>query len=193
MGVNRRRPREGAETGLGGPEAFGGLFDRHARAVFGFCARRTGDLGLAEDLTSVVFLEAWRNRDRLEILTAPDPLPLLLGIANNVTRNARRSVLRYGAAVRRLAPVGDAPGADEHAIHRVDTERALRDALDRLRALTPREREVVALVYWAGLTYEEAAVALRVPVGTVRSRLSRARAKVQSSSHLPYLVTKEST
>ncbi|MDE3085245.1 MAG: RNA polymerase sigma factor [Acidobacteriota bacterium] len=191
--MKRGRPGEGAETGPGGPEAFGVLFDRHARAVYGFCARRTGDLGLAEDLTSVVFLEAWRHRDRLEILTVTDPLPLLLGIANNVTRNARRSVRRYGAAVRRLSPVGDAPGADEQAVHRVDTERALRDALGRLRALTAREREVVTLVYWAGLTYEDAAVALRVPVGTVRSRLSRARAKVQSSPHPPYLVTKEST
>jgi RNA polymerase sigma-70 factor (ECF subfamily) len=60
------------------PEAFGELFQRHARAVYVFCARRTADLAVAEDLVSVVFLEAWRRRRSIEIDGA-SALPWLLG------------------------------------------------------------------------------------------------------------------
>ena len=59
------------------------------------------------------------------------------------------------------------------------TEAGLRDALEAISALPEREREVVMLVLWSGLSYEEAAMALAIPVGTVRSRLSRARSKLQ--------------
>src|ERR1700759_1431976 len=78
------------------PQAFGRLFERHARAVHAFCARRTADLSAAEDLTSIVFLEAWRRRGRSEI-SSPTVLPCLLGIAHNVVRNAHRSRRRHGA------------------------------------------------------------------------------------------------
>ena len=59
------------------------------------------------------------------------------------------------------------------------TEAGLRDALEAISALPEREQEVVMLVLWSGLSYEEAAMALAIPVGTVRSRLSRARSKLQ--------------
>ena len=51
----------------GEPEAFGELFKRHSRAVYAYCARRTGNLDLAEDLTSVVFMEAFRRRRKLQL------------------------------------------------------------------------------------------------------------------------------
>jgi RNA polymerase sigma-70 factor (ECF subfamily) len=56
----------------------------------------------------------------------------------------------------------------------------MQEVLAAVRALPAREREVLALVAWAGLTYEQAAAALEVPVGTVRSRLSRARARLST-------------
>ena len=78
------------------PRLFGLLFERHARAIYN-CFRRTADWAVAEDLTSIVFLEAWRRRER-ELL--PEKvLPWLYGIATNVIRNRRRSLRRHAAAL----------------------------------------------------------------------------------------------
>lgn len=156
------------------PDAFGELFERHARAVFAFCAHRTRDIALADDLTSVVFLEAWRRR-RSVTLTGPSALPWLLGTANNVSRNAQRSLRRHRAALQRLPPGEFAGGFEGETIDRIDAKRAFDGAATAIDALPAGERDVVSLVFWAGLSYEEAAVALDIPVGTVRSRLSRAR------------------
>jgi RNA polymerase sigma factor (sigma-70 family) len=161
--------------------AFGDLFGRHAQAVYSFCARRTADLSLAEDLTSITFLEAWRHRERVPSAQAGSALPWLLGVANNVVRNARRGQRRYRDAVERLPVPSVAPAAEDQAVARSVTEAGLREALDAISALPEREQEVVMLVLWSGLSYEEAATAMSIPVGTVQSRLSRARAKLQIS------------
>ena len=174
------------------PDAFGELFERHARAVHGFCARRTADLGLAEDLTSVVFLEAWRRRERVA-LQNDSALPWLLGIANNLSRNARRSVRRRHAAMARLPPAIVGASAEDDAIARADAERALRHAAKAIAGLARAEREVVVLVLWSDLSYEQAALALGVPVGTVRSRLARARHKLQDSLSPTLTATEEPT
>ena len=85
----------------GEPDAFGVLFERHGRAVYNYLFRRTADWALAEDLTSVVFLEAWRRRKDVR-LEAELALPWLFGIATNVLRNSRRSQWRHRAALERL-------------------------------------------------------------------------------------------
>lgn len=157
------------------PEAFGEIFERHARAVFAFCARRAGDLALAEDLTSVVFLEAWRRRRSVR-LTGTSALPWLLGIANNVVRNQRRSLRRHRAALARLSVDGVSPSGDEEAIARADAQHTLSAALRDVELLPRGQRDAVTLVLLSGLSYEDAAQALGVPVGTVRSRIARARA-----------------
>jgi RNA polymerase sigma-70 factor (ECF subfamily) len=166
------------------PDAFGVLFERHGRAVYAFCARRTADLALAEDLTSIVFLEAWRRRQRTEI-TGESLLPWLLGIAHNAVRNAHRSRRRHRAALARLPPEPLEAAADDVA-SRIDAERALAGALQAIRTLPDRERDVVVLVLWSGLSYEDAALVLGVPAGTVRSRLSRARARLSASLVNPF-------
>ncbi len=166
------------------PEAFGALFERHAGAVHAFCARRTADLALAEDLTSIVFLEAWRRRERTEI-ASESVLPWLLGIAHNAVRNAHRSRRRHRAALARLPPDAHASEPDD-PVQRIDAERALASALEAIRALPDHERDVVVLVLWSGLSYEDAALALGVPAGTVRSRLSRARAHLRASLVNPF-------
>lgn len=159
--------------------AFGRLFRGHAQAVFAFCARRTGDLALAEDLTSITFLEAWRHRDRMPSLEAGNALAWLLAVANNVVRNARRAQRRYRSFLERLpAPSVVAP-AEDHAVDREVTEVRLKDALEAIKRLSEREQEVVMLVLWSGLSYEQASTALDIPVGTVQSRLSRARSKLR--------------
>ena len=159
--------------------AFGQLFGRHAQAVYAFCARRTADLALAEDLTSITFLEAWRHRDRLPSEDPGSALPWLLGVSNNGVRNARRGQRRYQEVLERLPDPSVVPPAEDQAIVRSVTEAGLRDALEAISGLPEREQEVVMLVLWSGLSYEEAAMALAIPVGTVRSRLSRARSKLQ--------------
>jgi RNA polymerase sigma factor (sigma-70 family) len=161
----------------GEPEAFGVLFERHAKPVYNYLFRRTADWALAEDLTSAVFLEAWRRRRdvRLERDLA---LPWLLGVATNVLRNRRRSQWRYRAALARIPREQGADFADD-ADGRLDDERRMRVVLRSLGKLPKREQDVVALCAWADLSYEEAAAALGIPVGTVRSRLSRARAQLR--------------
>ncbi len=89
-----------ARSRAGDADAFGLLFERHAKAIYNYCFRRTGDWALAEDLLSVVFLEAWRRR-RKE-LEPGKVLPWLYGIATNVVRNQRRSQRRFAGALRRF-------------------------------------------------------------------------------------------
>jgi RNA polymerase sigma-70 factor (ECF subfamily) len=158
-------------------EAFGEIFRRHARAVFAICYWRTGDAAMAEDVTSVVFLEAWRRRD-LVVLEQRSALPWLLGVANHTSRNATRSLRRYTQALKRLDGHRQLP-TDDSMIDRIDAETSLQMVNDVVRDLSEQEREIVLLVFWSGLSYEATSVALGVPVGTVRSRVSRTRRKLQ--------------
>ena len=167
----------------GDPDAFGLLFERHAQGVYTYLFRRTADWALAEDLTSVVFLEAWRRRTDVR-LERELLLPWLLGVSTNVLRNRRRSQWRHRAALGRLPREHVHDFADE-ANDRLDDERQMRTVLRAIAKLPRREQDVITLCAWAELSYEEAAVALGVPVGTVRSRLSRARTRIRelSSAH----------
>src|SRR4051794_18273982 len=85
----------------GDREAFGIIFERHGRRVYNHCFRRTSSWELAEDLTSVVFLEAWRKRDTV-FFTTDSILPWFLAVATNVCRNGLRSVHRYRSALASL-------------------------------------------------------------------------------------------
>jgi RNA polymerase sigma factor (sigma-70 family) len=167
----------------GETDAFGTIFERHARVVYNYCFRRTGDWSKAEELTAIVFLEAWRRRAQIE-LERNDALPWLLGVATNVLRNLRLSERRHRAALGRLPRerVADFAGdVDE----RLDHERQVRATLRALRKLSRDDQDVLALCVWEELSYEEAALALGIPVGTVRSRLSRARARLRELSSNP--------
>jgi len=168
------------------PEAFGELFARHARPVRSYCARLTADLEAADDLTSVVFLQAWARRHDVE-LERDSALPWLLGIALHVCRNARRSLRRHRAALARMARDDVAPDHADHVADRLTVEQRLAAASSAVSALPRPERDVVTLVLWGGLSYEDAAAALGVPVGTVRSRLSRARARLRHQLASPGL------
>lgn len=161
----------------GDSDAFGTLFERHAKTVYNFCFRRTGSWAVAEDMLSVVFMEAWRRRD--QDLPPEKVLPWLYGIATNVVRNQRRSERRYRAALNRVSAVlaeSDSAGMSDA---RVDDQWQAQGALNLLRTLPQREQDAFVLCAWMELSYEDAAIALRVPVGTVRSRLSRARARLR--------------
>jgi RNA polymerase sigma-70 factor (ECF subfamily) len=94
-------------------------------------------------------------------------------------RNQRRSLRRYRDALRRVPAPAQEPDFAEDVAGRLDDERHMRDVLGLLRLLKPVDRELIHLCVWTGLTYEEAAAVLGVPVGTIRSRLSRARARLR--------------
>jgi RNA polymerase sigma-70 factor (ECF subfamily) len=167
-----------ARVRAGDRDAFGELFAEHARAVYNHAFRLTSDWSTAEEVVSLTFLEAWRLRGTVRP-EGDSLLPWLLGITVNVARNASRAARRHRAAMSRLPAAADVPDfADDLAARIDDTVRLelVRAALGRLRR---GEREVVALCVWSGLSYAQAAEALGVPVGTVRSRLSRARGKLQ--------------
>jgi len=159
--------------------AFGILFERHAARIYNYCFRRTADWALAEDLTSATFLIAWRSHGRGP-LQAESALPLLYGIATNALRNQRRSLKRGREAFRRLPlPPPEEPDFSEETATRLDDEAAMRRLLSLFSRLPRREQDVISLCDWSGLSYEEAAGALGVPVGTVRSRLSRGRRRLR--------------
>lgn len=164
----------------GDPDAFRDLFDRCARAVYNHGFRLTGTWMAAEEVVALTFLEAWRLRHRVD----PDGgslLPWLLGIATNVARNHSRAARRHQAALARLPVEPATPDFADDVVDRIDDARgiaAVRDALSRLRR---GERDVVALCVWAGLDQTAAAEALGISAGTVRSRLSRARAKLRAA------------
>nr|WP_167532298.1 MULTISPECIES: sigma-70 family RNA polymerase sigma factor [Streptomyces] len=181
----------------GDREAFGRIFDRHARTVYNHLFRRTADWSEAEDLTSAVFLHAWRRRSAI-VLDRDSALPWLLGIAEHLLSNTRRRLRRAEALLRRL--VSHAESVSDHADRvagQVDDARRMSQLHRALARLPRHEREVVELCMWSGLDQQAAAAALGVAVGTVKSRLHRARRRLgadlaggpggasSSSSHHP--------
>jgi RNA polymerase sigma factor (sigma-70 family) len=166
-----------ARAERGEADAFGVLFERHGPAVLQFCFRRTADAALAEDLTSIVFLEAWRKRGRLQLFQE-SARPWLLGVALNVVRSQYRTQRRHSDALARLPAPAPAEPESDRAIARIDAEREMRVVLDTVSKLNRREREVLELCVWAELSPEEAASSLGISVGAVRSRLSRARRRL---------------
>ncbi len=159
--------------------AFGALYERHARPVYNHCFRRTASWAQAEDLTSAVFLEAWRRREEVRF-SGDSLLPWLLGVAANLLRNQRRALRRFRVALARLPPPAAEDDFADDVARRLDDERTMRRVLGVIGELPAKEREVLALCAWDGLSYEAAAIALGIPVGTVRSRLARARARLRA-------------
>lgn len=161
----------------GDREAFAALFERHAGRIYNYCFRRIGSWATAEDMLSVVFLETWRRREKE--LPPEKVLPWLYGIATNVARNQRRAARRFASTLSRMPRSEPTPDFAAAADERLDDEQQARNAIALLRrTLSKDSQDVFVLCAVEGLSYEDAAVALGVPVGTVRSRLSRARARL---------------
>ncbi|MER5867487.1 RNA polymerase sigma factor [Kitasatospora sp. NPDC002040] len=163
----------------GDPGAFRELFQQHAQVVYRHAVRVTGDPGAAEDVMAVVFLEAWRIRAKLRD-EAATPRPWLMGITVNVLRNRARAARRHAEALARMPAAEPVADFADELVGRLADQEQLRAAKAALEQLRRGEREVFALCVWAGLSYPEAAEALGVPVGTVRSRLSRARTRLRA-------------
>src|SRR5690348_12498426 len=111
----------------GRPDAFGRLFERHAKAVYNLCFRRTGNWARAEDLTSDVFLLAWRRRTTVVFSAETESvLPWLLGVALNMVRNSHRSDRRGSAAVARMDASASQADFSDDVIGRLADEQQMR-------------------------------------------------------------------
>ena len=123
---------------------------------------------------SIVFLEAWRRRDDVELIDG-NALPWLYGIARRTMQHRWRTARRHRRALDRLPPTAATPDHADEVAGRLDDERQIDRVHAALEKLRPADRDVLVLCVWQGLSYAEAALALGIPIGTVRSRLARAR------------------
>jgi RNA polymerase sigma-70 factor (ECF subfamily) len=159
------------------PEHFTVLFRRHAPDIRRYVVRRLGQ-DAADDIVAETFLLAFRQRDSYDQARA-DARPWLYGIATNLIGRHRRAEIRL---YRALARTGADPVMEpftDRVDDRVSASTASRRLAAGLARLPEELRDTLLLVAWSGLSYQEAATALGIPVGTVRSRISRARSKLR--------------
>lgn len=168
---------------VGQPDAFAALFDRHARVVAVFVARRIGT-DAAQDVLNETFLTAFRRRGDFDAQRG-SVRSWLLGIAATLVRRHRSDEAAHWQSVvaaERGAVSADDDGGVSRAEERVDAHRALRPLAERIAGLPDYDRDVLLLYAWGELSYDEIAVALDIPVGTVRSRLNRVRRRLSSGA-----------
>lgn len=172
------------------PQLFAELFDRHAAEIMRFLARRIGPQD-AEDALSQVFLTALERRAAFDPNATPgsSARPWLYGIASNVVSRRRRDEVRFLRALSRVPADAGVGIFDQEVVERLDAVDDVAKAADALAELSSGDRSVLLLLAWAQLTHEEIANALDIPVGTVKSRLHRARRELRrafgdSASHV---------
>jgi RNA polymerase sigma-70 factor (ECF subfamily) len=165
------------ERSVACPEKFSLIFDRHAAGVHGYLRRRIGSPA-ADDLLAETFLIAFERRTRYDA-TVAGARPWLLGIATNLLRRFARSEVRAFRALARTGVDRIGPPIEDQVAERVDAEATRRALAAALASLNRGDRDAILLYAWAELSYQQIAGALDVPIGTVRSRLHRARRKLQ--------------
>ena len=171
-------PSDAAVIGLSldEPEAFGLIYDRHAAVVLRFLGRRAG-AEVAESLLGELFRVAFERRGTFDRSRA-SALPWLYGIGANLLLKHRRGEARRLRASARMAADGEAPVRRAGA-SALDARLLFPRVADAIEGLPDGERDVLLLFAWEELAYESVAEALAVPIGTVRSRLNRARARLR--------------
>jgi RNA polymerase sigma-70 factor (ECF subfamily) len=163
---------------LAEPARFGVIFDRHASVLHRYLVRRIGPDD-ADTMVGEIFLIAFEKRTRYDLgrLTAR---PWLYGIATNLVAKHRRREARRLRATARLAVDQAAPGdVADRVSATVDAASAWPRVADAVARLPAGERDALLLHVWEGLSYDDVAAALDVPIGTVRSRINRARGRLR--------------
>lgn len=154
--------------------AFGELFDEHRDRVFGHALRALASRHDAEDATAIVFLELWRHRRRVRVVNG-SVIGWLLVTTNNVCRNQARSARRYRLALSKLSPERSHPDPTDDLSAELDRARSAPGVREVFAQLSARDQDILTLCVLEELTTAEAALALRIPIGTVKSRLHRAK------------------
>lgn len=167
---------EAITASLTDPERFAAIFDRHYDVLQGYLRRRAGsDLG--DEIAAQTFLVAFDRRGGY-LREHASARPWLFGIASNLLRGRERAAARELRAYSRLG-ADDPPSAFDGAESRADADHRRSELIEALLALSPAEADVLLLYAWAEMSYTEIAASLEIPVGTVRSRLARARAHIR--------------
>jgi RNA polymerase sigma-70 factor (ECF subfamily) len=169
-----------SQIAAGDAQAFERVYAAHADRVHGFAFRRSGSWDLADEITSQVFLEAWRRRAEVDLEPDDAIFPWLLGVAANLMRNAGRKEQRYRAFLSTQSPQPSVPDIADDVAGQLDSQRELDLLRLALDYLSDDDRDLLLLCVTEGLTPGEVALALSMPAGTVRSRLSRARARLRT-------------
>jgi RNA polymerase sigma-70 factor (ECF subfamily) len=159
-------------------ERFGHVVNRHFSEIYGYLARRVGR-DIADDLSAETFIVAFGSRSRYDTSRA-DALPWLYGIATNLIRRHRRTEVRKLAAyARSVTRINSDGGNLDDLVTRLDHAESVARVASVFAELDPDQRDALYLVAIVGLGYADAAEALHVPVGTVHSRVARARSQLR--------------
>jgi RNA polymerase sigma-70 factor (ECF subfamily) len=159
------------------PAAFAAIFDRHGSALLHYFSARVG-YGEAEGLLAEVFRIAFERRASFDSAVS-SALPWLYGIgANLLARHRRNEARRLQALAKLRTESGPSPGEDE-IISALDAAALLPRVAQALTELPAADRETLLLYAWERLGYEDIGRALSIPVGTVRSRINRARSRLR--------------
>ena len=146
--------------------SFGELWERHSASVYRFALYLSGDESAAQDITSETFLRVWSTRDRLEMETVKG---YLLAIARNLFLQGRRRDWRSRPIEE--APEGGAGGVAE-------SRAELREVMEAMAELSELDRTLLLLRAEDGLSYEEIARVVRLPLATVKVKIHRARLRL---------------
>jgi RNA polymerase sigma-70 factor (ECF subfamily) len=159
------------------PSAFAVVYDRHAGVLFRFLVRRVGR-DTADELLGETFRIAFERRATFDC-TRPDARPWLYGIATNLIARHRRAEMRRIKATARLVATQAGDAVADRVAADVDARETWPAVAEAIAELPDGERDALLLLVWEELSYDEIASALQIPVGTVRSRLNRARRRVR--------------
>jgi RNA polymerase sigma-70 factor (ECF subfamily) len=169
------------------PEAFATIFDRHAAPIGRYLTRRVGR-DTAQDLLAETFLAAFRGRrgyDRAQ----PVARLWLFGIATRILAGHWRTEQRRLRLLAVVPAETASPGPEERVAAAVTAWQLRGPLAEALAGLAAGDRDVLLLVAWADLSYAETATSLDIPIGTVRSRLNRARRTVRAAlGEIPTLI-----
>lgn len=157
------------------PEAFTELFERHWDSLYRFCRNRAGSAG--EDIAAEAFRVAFDRRRRYDARYA-DARPWLFGIASNLLRDHFRAARREEARLKRSAAL-DPRAGDDSDLDGLERQLLGPQLASALQGLPAADRDALLLLAWADLDYEQIARALETPLGTVRSRIHRARVRIR--------------
>ena len=167
------------------PAVFATLYDRHAPSVFRYAAQRLGDHA-ADDVMSETFLVAFERRAAYD-LAVVDARPWLLGIATRLMRkHVRLEATAWKGMTADLA-AQIVPDLIDLTGTRIDAQRLTQRLAKALRRLSEIDRDTLLLYAWGDLDYASIAIAMHVPVGTVRSRLNRARRQLRRAAGIETL------
>ena len=167
----------GSGDRAGEPEAFGVIYDRHRDRVYRHVRRLLDSHEDAEDVAATVFLEAWRRRQSVRMVDG-SALPWLLATANYVVGNRRRTLRRYRRLLAALPPAAETA---DHGTAMLDDLAATARVDELLREVGTLDRDILTLCVLEQLPLADAAAVLGVPLGTVKSRLSRARQRLAAT------------